>query len=28
VYVIFDGIFQRRRARAAAPATLTPAEAD
>src|SRR5215210_7886002 len=28
VYVIFDGLFQRRRARAAAPATLTPAEAD
>jgi multidrug efflux pump subunit AcrB len=28
VYVIFDRIFQRRRAHAGAPATLAPAEAD
>jgi multidrug efflux pump len=28
VYVIFDGLFQRRRARASATASLTPAEAE
>jgi hypothetical protein len=28
VYVMFDGLLERRRARSRATATLTPAEAD